>query len=118
LIGLLLFSVGVLGLVGLQSRMLQAQALTSMRADAQMLAQEGLALLWTDLPQVATYAGDACADRPRCADWQAKVGRVLPGGQAQVGWEADTRQVSVTVTWTLQGETHRWVTRSALLGAT
>jgi type IV pilus assembly protein PilV len=111
LIGFLLFAVGVLGLVGLQASMTKAQTGAKVRADAALLANEVLGLMWADLDtNFPKYVGAGCAGHPPCADWQAKLKAVLPKGAGVVAYDPASRdEVSVTITWTLpESGQHRY----------
>jgi type IV pilus assembly protein PilV len=74
LIGFLIFAIGVLGLVGLQASMTKAQVGAKVRADAALLANEVLGLMWADSPaNHPNYVGAACDAHPPCVDWQRKL---------------------------------------------
>jgi type IV pilus assembly protein PilV len=118
MISVIIFSVGVLALVGLQASMTRAQTESKVRADAAYLAQELIGLMWTDIANAASYADAGCAGYPRCAAWQAKVAALLPGGTAAVGWNAATRDVTITLSWQLPGgDPHRYQTWTNVQGA-
>ncbi len=103
LIGFLIFAVGVLGLVGLQASMSKAQTGAKVRADAALLANELLGLMWADSQaNFDKYVGDACDGHPPCADWQNKLKASLPKGAGVVTYDPANRdQVTVTITWSL-----------------
>lgn len=68
LVSILIFSIGVLALVGLQARMTAAQSDAKYRADASYLANEVVGTMWGDLSHVANYNGTACTSNTRCSD--------------------------------------------------
>ncbi|HZY19497.1 MAG TPA: pilus assembly protein PilV [Ramlibacter sp.] len=106
LVGILLFCIGILGLVGLQGSMTRAQSAAKYRADAAYLGNEMVAAIWTDKANIADYAtspGTVCT-AVRCADWVRKVGAALPGGSATVNVTAATGAVGITLTWSPPGE--------------
>jgi type IV pilus assembly protein PilV len=111
LIGFLIFAIGVLGLVGLQASMTKAQVGAKVRADAALLANEVLGLMWADSPaNHPNYVGAACDAHPPCVDWQRKLKAVLPKGAGSVAYNAAARdEVVVTITWSIpeEGE-HRY----------
>lgn len=111
LIGFLIFAVGVLGLIGLQASMTKAQTGAKVRADASLLANEVLGLMWADRQaNLDNYNGARCATHPPCADWQEKLKTTLPKGAGTVAYDPANRdQVIVTITWALpeSGE-HRY----------
>lgn len=106
LVGILIFSVGVLGLVGMQATMTRAQSSAKYRADAAYLSSEIIGTMWADTPNLASYAstaGSACTYQ-RCADWLGKVAGGLPQGAAQVSVTTSTGDVGITMTWSVANE--------------
>jgi type IV pilus assembly protein PilV len=115
LIGILIFSIGILGLVGLQATMTRAQSAAKYRADAAYLASEIVGAMWVDIPNLLNYEthpGAVCAYQ-RCTEWVAKVASGLPQGGSQVS-VTNTGAVGLTVTWSVQNEG----TRSYVLNTT
>jgi type IV pilus assembly protein PilV len=118
LVAILLFMLGVVGLVGLQGSMTRAQTEAKIRADATFLATEALGRLWSDVNNVSLYNGDGCASLPRCKEWQDKVGRELPGGTGAITVDATTGDVAVTVGWSLpSGESHQYIANTTVMKA-
>lgn len=106
LVGILIFSIGILGLVGLQAAMTRAQGAAKFRADAAYLSSEIIGAMWVDRPNLANYAtspGSACTYQ-RCADWVNKVSTGLPQGKVELTPTASTGAVSLTMTWTSTNE--------------
>lgn len=99
LVSILIFSVGVLALVGLQARMTEAQSESKYRADASYLANEAVGLMWSDMANRSNYNGLTCASHARCNDWLEKVGSTLPNGSGSIVIDAATQMVTVTVNW-------------------
>ncbi|MES2089780.1 MAG: pilus assembly protein PilV [Pseudomonadota bacterium] len=115
LISVLIFSVGVLALVGLQSSMTRAQTESKVRADASYLAGELVGLMWTDPKNLAGFSDSSCASTPQCADWKAKVVQLLPTAVSSVVVTAATGRVSITLRWTLAGGTqHQYTTTTTV----
>ena len=50
---MLLFAIGILGMVGLQASMMQAQTDSKVRADAANLVDELATLMWSDVTKAA-----------------------------------------------------------------
>jgi type IV pilus assembly protein PilV len=101
LVGILLFCVGILGLVGLQASMTRAQTVAKVRADAAYLSSEIVGAMWVDRANFANYAstpGTACT-APTCAAWVTKVQGALPDGQATISVTPGTGDVAITLTW-------------------
>lgn len=106
LIAILIFAFGVLGLIGLQASMTQAQTTGKFRADASNLVSELFALVQTDnFTQLSQYSTAGCASYARCADWKAKVEAALPGAEVAFNTDATTGTVAVTVSWQQAQET-------------
>lgn len=116
MVGLLIFSFGVLGLIGLQASMTKAQTGAKFRADAANLTNELLGVMWSDAPaNVVNYSSANCTGNPRCVDWLAKVDKQLPAAQTTVAVTAATGQVDITIRWTQPGEgEHRYQLTSAV----
>jgi type IV pilus assembly protein PilV len=90
LLAILIFSVGILALVALQSVSVKATTESKFRADAAFLASQMIARMWTDFPGLATNqygynAGGAdCAfngggGNATVAAWVASIQEALPG---------------------------------------
>jgi len=98
LVGLLIFSLGVLGLVGLQARAVQLSVQSSDRARAAVLANEIVALMWAQ----KTTSPDSAS----VAAWQTRVAAVtssgLPNGSGTVATSTDGTGITtatVTISW-------------------
>ena len=117
LVALLIFSIGVLGIIGLQAAMTKAQTGSKFRADASFLAQRVIASMWSDRAGLASYAGANCAGHTRCSEWAADVARALPGGAATVngtvGGVVVAADVTVTITWSPPNEETRTYTTTS-----
>lgn len=124
LIALLLFMIGILGIVGLQASMMQAQTESKVRADAANMVDELAALMWAELGNKATianltnYSTSGCGASAACNAWQTKLGNTLPGGTLKDlafddtvdTWAETHGQVKVTLAWTLpNGSEHQYV---------
>lgn len=114
LVALLIFAVGVLGVVGLQAAMTKAQSGAKYRGDAAYLAQELVGNMWGDLPALNRYTTAECASYPRCNAMRAKITAALPSGNLLI----EQRQpglFDITLTWTPPGEeTRTYVTAAAV----
>ena len=117
LVAVLLFAIGILGLVGLQAAMTQAQTDAKVRADAANLVDELAALAWADMPNIAQYKTGTCSANALCNGWLAKLAATLPAGTlTDLSFDdtitnpldANFGRFTVTVSWTLpNGGTHR-----------
>lgn len=114
LVALLIFSFGVLGIIGLQASMTKAQTQSKFRADASLLAQQAIGAMWSDSANLASYATASCAAHAPCNDWTARVAAALPNGAATVDLSA-TPEVLITIRWTPPNEeTHTYTMLSAV----
>lgn len=94
LIAVLIFSMGILGIVALQGNTVRMTTDAKNRMDASFLANNLIARMWVDQANLAAYTG---TDVP--------VGE-LPNGQRTVKINGD--EVTITYSWRLPGasETH------------
>lgn len=84
LIALLIFALGVLGLVGLQANAVRQSSDTQHRAEAALLANELIGQMWVGN---RTFAGLSAAFAsnpagPQYTAWLARVEQALPGASA------------------------------------
>lgn len=131
LIALLIFSLAVLGLVGMQASLTRAAASSKYRAEAAYLASDLIGRMWIDSANLADYKGSACASHPRCNAWQNRVSAALPSASADIsiclptdpisddckdGLEYQTvNRVTVTIRWTAPSEgTHEFHTSTTI----
>lgn len=91
MVAILLFSVGVLAIVGLQATMIKSTADAKYRADATYIAQSRIGQLWADPANAATLA-----------ETNTDISSLIPGGQRTVTAGA-SGQFTVTVTWLQPG---------------
>jgi len=95
LIAILIFSIGILGIVGLQATAVQQSTDAKNRAEAAYLADQLMGQMWASTRNPDTLQGsfdsDFCgsAGCPSYATWAATVQSVLPGVSLTSG--ADTR---------------------------
>ena len=89
LVAVLLFAIGILGIVGLQASMVQAQTDSKVRAEAANLVDEVATLMWSDvnrqagprdLANIVQYKAGGCGGNLTCNGWLTKVQATLPGG--------------------------------------
>jgi type IV pilus assembly protein PilV len=122
LVGILIFTTGILGVVGLQASMTKAQGSAKTRSEASMLANELIGLMWSDYSNTSTVkitnyespANSACSAQP-CATWIAKVQSTLPSGNAVVSTNSANGAVSITISWTTPAEgSHSYVTQTTI----
>lgn len=113
LVGLLVFSIGILGLVALQASMTRAQTVSKFRADAAYVATAVIGTLRGDAANLAAYADDACGQAPACADLRRRAAATLPAGTLNIVPDAVSGEVTVTVGWTpANDDAQRYVTNT------
>lgn len=105
MIAILIFSIGVLGIVGMQANMIKNTADSNYRADASYIAQQTIGTMWADMDPVGNLDNYVALD---------DISALLPGGQRNVSKVSvvvdDAGAViggvfTVTVGWTAPGET-------------
>jgi type IV pilus assembly protein PilV len=115
LVALLIFSMGVLGIVGLQASMTKSQTGSKFRADASFLAQRMIGTIWSDVSNIGSYATANCTGYPRCGQLQADVASILPNGDIAI--DVAVPQVTITITWQPPNEELRTYTTVTALAA-
>lgn len=102
LIAVLVFSFGILAIVGLQANAMRISTDAKIRIDASNIANQRVGEMWAD---PTNLAGHAVADQP-ISD--------LPDGKMTVSVAADV--VTVTVTWKVPGssDTQRYVSTTKI----
>lgn len=115
LTAILLFSVGVLALVGLQSAMARAQTEAKIRADASYLANDAIGRIWSDINMLSEYIGSKCDAHARCEEWQDLVESTLPQGVGSIAAGSGAGDITITISWTMpSGESHKFVTETSI----
>lgn len=105
LIAILIFSMGVLAIVGLQASMIKNTAESKYRADASFIAQQRIGTMWSDPGNLASYL-EANTD----------ISTLLPSGTRTVT-QPVAGQFTVTITWQVPGETqHTFTTTASIAG--
>jgi type IV pilus assembly protein PilV len=84
LVAILIFSIGILAVVGMQAVAIKDVAAAKYRSEAAFLAQELLAQMWTDNGNIGTYAFTGAGAPPaKIQAWVNKVQSRLPDGANQ-----------------------------------
>jgi type IV pilus assembly protein PilV len=112
LIAILIFSVGILAIVGMQSVAIRTVTDSKTRSDAGFLAEELMSQMWTDAGNIASYAYPGSGTVPtRLTGWIANVNNRLPGSTdlppIVIITDASSAgaTVQITVRWRLPEET-------------
>jgi len=83
LIGILIFSLGILALVGMQATAVRATTDARDRTEASNLASQLVGQMWLDRANLANYAWDGTNSPPAAiANWVNQVENSLPGAAA------------------------------------
>lgn len=90
MIAILVFSFGILGIVGLQASSIKATTQSKQRIDASLVANQRIANMWLDRTNLASFAESNTTTAS------------LPNGKRTTVVVGD--QVTVTVSWQLPGE--------------
>jgi len=111
LIGILIFSIGILALIGMQATAMRNTADARYRSEASFLATEVIGRMWIDIANLGNFDKDYSGTFPARDDWETKVSETLPGvdltGATRPTIEVDTvtGEVTVSVFWLQPGET-------------
>ena len=116
LIAILIFSVGILGIVGMQASTIKASRDAKFRADAALLANDLVAQMWTTPRDGTTLSGNFQNPGAMYNPWAARVAAALPGAGATenpplvtvtpgvVGPPQTSSTVTVVVRWQAPSE--------------
>jgi type IV pilus assembly protein PilV len=107
LVAILIFSVGVLAIVGLQAAMIKNTADSKYRSEASYIAQARIGQMWADPTNLASYI-----------ETDTDISTLLPGGKRTVT-QPNPGQFTVTVTWLQPGPnqtTHNFTATASITG--
>ena len=83
MVAVLIFSVGIVGNLGLMAQMTRAQGAAQWKSQASMLSSEIVAVMWADSEANLIGYTSSCSSQ-RCVEWKQKVAGSLPGGMGTV----------------------------------
>lgn len=106
LIGILIFSIGILALMGMQATAMRVTIDSKYRSEAAFLANEIIGTMWVDRANIALYATASCASHAECDAWLTRVQAQLPNA---TGANAPSiviagQQATVTLQWQRPGD--------------
>ncbi len=107
LVAILIFSVGILAIVGLQANMIKNTAEAKYRSEASYIAQARIGQMWADPANLASYV-----------ETDTDISALLPNGTRTVT-QPTPGEFQVTVTWLKPGadETrHNFTTTARITG--
>jgi type IV pilus assembly protein PilV len=123
LVAILIFSFGILGIVGLLASSMKSSASAKYRNDASMLANQIVGEMWVaDKSNAALKAGFESPGGASFTAWKTRVGTTLPGITDTVNLPTvaiDANNVAtVTVRWQAPGEkaAHNYVLTARING--
>ena len=110
LIGILIFSIGILALIGMQGAAIRNTTDARYRSEASFLANQIIGQMWVDRANLSQYTAAGYTPRD---NWATSVAATLPGvtgtrvptitlGSVAAGTE---NEVTVTIQWLQPGET-------------
>ena len=114
LIGILIFSIGILALLGMQGTAIKNTTDARYRSEAAFLATQIVGQMWVDMDNLASYKTDGTGPAifPPRDNWMNSVAGTLPGAIApsidvgpNPGLGLVDREVRVRVQWQQPGET-------------
>ncbi|MGE5649982.1 type IV pilus modification protein PilV [Noviherbaspirillum sp. UKPF54] len=107
LVAILVFSVGILGIVGLLAASIRSNADARYRNDASMLANQVIGQMWAgDKSNAALKANFESPGGPEYASWKTTVAGALPGvaSNAPTIGVSDDNVATVRVQWQAPGD--------------
>jgi type IV pilus assembly protein PilV len=111
LIGILIFSIGILAVVGMQATAIRTVTDSKYRSEAAFLASQLMTQMWTDAGNIAQYSFNGTGVPPaRLTAWVAQVDARLPGTTTVkpvvtvTGASASGGVVQIQVFWQLPEE--------------
>lgn len=112
LIAILVFSIGILAVVGMQGAAIKTVADSKYRSEASFLSNQLLGQMWTDAGNIANYAYPGTGAVPLAINtWVNQVQTALPGAMAfpplvtTTGASAQGALVTIEVRWRSPAET-------------
>lgn len=93
LIAILIFSFGILGLIGLQAASMKNTTQSKGRIDASLIANQRIAAMWVDRANLANYVENAT---------NISATSKLPNGTRTTAVAGD--QVTITISWQMPGD--------------
>jgi type IV pilus assembly protein PilV len=94
LVAILIFTLGIIALMGLQANSIAQVSQAKYRTDASYLANQIVGKMWVDQGNLSSYAAAGYSGR---ADWDTLVASTLPAGAATIA--VNGGQVTVTIQW-------------------
>ncbi|MEI8156798.1 MAG: fimbrial assembly protein [Burkholderiales bacterium] len=104
LVAVLIFSIGILGIVGLYGASVRNAGDAKYRVDASLLASEFVAQIWIANRSTATWQDPFNAGGARFLVWKAAVEASLPGNIAPTAVVTNAGMVTIQINWRAPSE--------------
>ena len=106
LVGLLIFMLGILALIGMQAIAMQYTIDAKYRSEASFLANQIIGTMWVDRANLNNYDTSSGSGTTQRAAWISSVSETLPGttGSNVPTISISGQQATVTVIWQRPGE--------------
>jgi len=114
MVAIVIFSMGILGLLGVQARAFTTFTDSQNRMQAALLADRLLNQAWVDRANLGAYAYGGGAAPAVLRSWLAAVGQQLPSGAAVVTVAGGTVQVTLTWQPPTRNITHQYVAQATV----
>ena len=124
LVAILIFSLGILGMIGLQAAAIRNTMEADYRVKASYLANQIIATMWADRTNLANYDTTSGGANAKLVAWKGLVSTTLPDASATSANPPTISvvgtQVDVTVNWQKAGEStpHSFNIRAYINGPT
>lgn len=107
LIGILIFMLGILALIGMQAVAMQYTIDAKYRSEASFLTNQIIGVMWVDRSNLNAYDTSGGAGTTQLTAWVSQVQQLLPNatGANAPSIAVAAQQATVTVMWQRPGDT-------------
>jgi len=105
LLGILIFSIGILAMIGMQAVAVKNTIDAQYRTEASFLANEIVGTMWVNNAAPSSFDTTTGGTNAARTAWVARVASMMPSGSGTIAVSGNT--ATITVSWTLPGETAR-----------
>jgi type IV pilus assembly protein PilV len=105
LLGILIFSIGILAMLGMQTVAMQATIDAKYRSEAGYLTNQIIGTIWVDRANLDSYDTADGSGNDKLTAWRTEVARLLPGvSDNPPAIDVTGHTVTVTVKWKRPGD--------------